>query len=92
MDPAEQRLDADRLLTCSDLPITRGACPDEENAVRTYVATTGAVFGLITVAHVWRVIEEGSRLATEPWYVLLTIATAALSLWAWRLLWRSPRS
>ena len=60
--------------------------------MKTYVAATGAVFGLITVAHVWRVIEEGSRLATDPWYVLLTFATAALSLWAWRLLSRASRS
>jgi tellurite resistance protein TehA-like permease len=59
--------------------------------MKAYIMTTGAVFGLITLAHIWRVIEEGPRLAREPWYVLLTIATAALCLWAFRLLWRSPR-
>ena len=54
--------------------------------MKTYVMTTGAVFGLITVAHVLRVIAEGPRLMTEPWYVLLTAATAGLCIWAWRLL------
>ena len=54
--------------------------------MRAYVMTTGTVFGLITVAHVWRVVEEGSQLARDPFFVLLTVATMALCLWAWRLL------
>ena len=59
--------------------------------MKAYVMTTGAVFGLLTLAHIWRVMEEGPRLAREPWWVLITIAAAALCLWAVRLLWRSPR-
>jgi hypothetical protein len=59
--------------------------------MKAYVMTTGAVFGLITLAHIWRVIEE-THLAREPWFILLTVATAALCLWAVRLLWRPPRS
>ena len=59
--------------------------------MKTYVVTTGVIFGLITLAHIWRVIEEGPQLAREPWYVLLTVAAAALCIWAVRLLWRSPR-
>ena len=60
--------------------------------MRAYVITTGAVFGLLTLAHVWRVIEEGPHLMTEIPWVLITVAAAALFLWACRLLWRSPRS
>ncbi len=60
--------------------------------MKAYVTTTGVVFGLLTVAHIWRVIEEGPHLARDPWYVLITAASAALSLWAWRVLWRSSRS
>lgn len=60
--------------------------------MKAYVMTTGAIFGLLTLAHIWRAIEEGPHLATEPWYVLITVATAVLCLWALRLLWRSPRS
>lgn len=60
--------------------------------MKAYLMTTGAIFGLITLAHIWRIIEEGRRLVTEPWYVLLTVAAASLCLWACRLLLRSPRS
>jgi hypothetical protein len=58
--------------------------------MKTYVMTTGAIFGLLTLAHVWRMIEE-RQFATEPWYVLVTALSAAMSLWAWRLVWRSSR-
>ena len=58
--------------------------------MKAYVMTTGAVFGLITLAHVLRIFAEG-HLATDPWFVLLTVATAMLSFWAWRLLRLTPR-
>ena len=60
--------------------------------MKAYVRTTGAVFGLLTLAHIWRAIEEGPHLAKEPFWVLTTVAAAVLCLWALRLLWRSPRS
>jgi hypothetical protein len=60
--------------------------------MKAYLITTGTVFGLITLAHIWRVFAEGSYLATDPVFVLLTVAAAALCLWAWRLLRRSSRS
>ena len=55
--------------------------------MKAYVMTTGAVFGLLTLAHIWRVIEEEPHLATDPAYVLITVAAAALCLWACRLIW-----
>jgi hypothetical protein len=55
------------------------------DALKTYVATTGTLFGLITLAHVLRMSAE-RHLATDPWYLLLTAAAAALSVWAFRLL------
>jgi hypothetical protein len=27
-------------------------------STKTYVTTTGAIFGLITIAHIWRAIED----------------------------------
>lgn len=60
--------------------------------MRAYVMTTGVLFGLIAVAHVWRVFEEGTGLATDPFFLLLTVAAAALSLWAWRLIRLSTRA
>ena len=58
--------------------------------MKAYIMTTGTVFGLITLAHLLRIVEEGSHLAKEPWFVLLTVAAAALSVWAFRLLRHRP--
>ena len=54
--------------------------------MKAYVVTTGTVFGLLTLAHLLRIIAEGPHLMTEPWYMLLTAAAASLCVWAWRLL------
>ncbi len=59
--------------------------------MKAYLITTGTVFGLITLAHLWRIAVEGSRLAKEPVFLLLTVAAAALCVWAWSLLRRSFR-
>jgi hypothetical protein len=37
-------------------------------------------------------IEEGRQLATNPWWMLITLAGAALAVWAWRLLRLAARS
>ena len=49
--------------------------------MRAYLITTAAVFGLITVAHIWRAIAEWPRQATDPWFQLLTVLAAALCVW-----------
>ena len=54
--------------------------------MRAYLITTGVLFALVAVAHVWRVIAESRALATDPWFVLLTILAVAMSAWAFRLL------
>jgi len=64
--------------------------------LRAYLVTTGTLFGLIAVAHRARTITESQRLASDPWFYLegpgLGLVAAALSLWAWRLLRRAPKS
>lgn len=55
--------------------------------MRSYVMTTGLVFGLLVAVHVWRVLVEGPHLATDPWWMLITGVAAAFCLWACRLLW-----
>jgi hypothetical protein len=60
--------------------------------MKAYVITTGAVFGLLTLAHIWRLIAERPQLGTEPWYLLITVAAAGFCIWALRLLWRWPGS
>ena len=59
--------------------------------MKAYLITTGTVFGLITLAHICRVFAEGSHVA-DPFFILLTVATAGLCLWAVQLLRRSSRS
>jgi hypothetical protein len=59
--------------------------------VKAYVMTTGIIFGLIVVAHIWRAVAEGPSIAANPPYILLTVAAAALALWAWRVLKSMPR-
>ena len=58
--------------------------------MRTYVIIVGVVFGLITVAHVWRMFVE-PRLATDAGFILITLASTALSLGAWWVSRRSPQ-
>ena len=60
--------------------------------MKAYLVTTGSLFGVLTVLHVWRIIEEGPQLARNPWWILITIAAAALAVWAWRLLRLAARS
>jgi hypothetical protein len=57
--------------------------------MRTYVIITGLIFGLLTVAHVLRIATENARLATDPFYVAITVASAALCGWAWYVLRRT---
>lgn len=52
--------------------------------------TTGAVFGLLSLAHLWRIIVE-RHLATDPWFILITVAAGSMCIWAGRLLWRSKQ-
>jgi hypothetical protein len=53
--------------------------------MRAYLWTTGSMFGLITAVHLWRWIVVERGLARDPWFVLATVVSAALCIWAWRL-------
>jgi hypothetical protein len=60
--------------------------------MKAYLLTTGAVFGLITLAHVWRAVAESWQLARDPIFLLLTALSAGLCLWALYLLRTASRS
>jgi hypothetical protein len=60
--------------------------------MKAYVLTTGAVFGMIVLAHIWRVALEGPQLAKDPFYILITLVAAGLCLWAWRVVRSLPRT
>jgi hypothetical protein len=59
--------------------------------MKAYLITTGVVFSAITAAHIARVFAEGAHLARNPFFILLTLLAAGLSVWAWRLLRLSSR-
>lgn len=59
--------------------------------MKAYVMTTGVLFGLMVLVHLWRAIEEGPYLAKDPWFAVITLVAAGLCLWAWRLLRLAPR-
>ena len=52
--------------------------------MRTYVIATGAVFGLLTLVHLWRIVVE-PHLARDPWFIAFTLISALLCFQAWRL-------
>jgi hypothetical protein len=52
--------------------------------MKAYIGTTGTIFGLLTVAHVWRMAAEGTHVA-NPVFLLTTLLSAALCVWAWRV-------
>jgi hypothetical protein len=54
--------------------------------MKAYLMTTGVVFGLITLAHIVRMVMEGPHLFREPLFIVLTLIAAGLSVWAWSLL------
>jgi len=50
--------------------------------MKAYVVTSGGVFGLLTIAHLLRIAFENRHLATDPGYILITLASATLCIWA----------
>jgi hypothetical protein len=58
--------------------------------MKAFLITAGTVFGIIVVLHILRMGAE-PQMAREPWFWALTVLSAALSLWAWRLVWKLRR-
>jgi len=58
--------------------------------MKAYVLFTGILFGLVVVAHVWRMCVE-THLVHDPTYWVITGLAAAMSTWAWISLARSSR-
>jgi hypothetical protein len=57
-----------------------------------YVITTGIVFALLVVSHVWRVAVEGAYIIREPVFLVTTLLSVALTIWALVLLRRLSRT
>ncbi len=57
--------------------------------MKLYVAVTGLLFGLLTLAHVWRVYEE-PHLIRDPFFAIVTVLSAGICVWSWRVARRGP--
>jgi uncharacterized protein YciI len=63
-----------------------GPAPARRFSRRAYLMTTGVVFGVVALVHIWRMAVEGPALAANPWFLFATAAAAVLGIWAWRLI------
>ena len=63
-----------------------------EALMKSYALTTGAIFAVLTIIHTLRIIEEWPHASQDPTFLWtmtsLTVATAVLTVWAWRV-WRA---
>ena len=55
--------------------------------MKAYVMTTGALFALLLLVHLWRFTIEGAALLLQPFFVVATVLAAGMCVWAWRV-WR----
>jgi hypothetical protein len=64
--------------------------------MKSYLITTGSIFGLIALMHLLKAIGDRQQMATDPGsffgMAALGLVAAGLSVWAWRLLRRQSRS
>ena len=56
--------------------------------MKAYPVTPGILFLALAVAHVLRVVSE-RHLARDPWFLLTTVLSLAMTVWALRLYRRS---
>ena len=54
--------------------------------MKAYLITTGILLAVITVAHVWEVVDRHRLFASDT---LVLAASVGLSVWAWRLVRRA---
>ncbi|HMV32373.1 MAG: hypothetical protein U0104_08350 [Gemmatimonadales bacterium] len=56
--------------------------------MRRYLMITSAIFGLVTLAHLWRIVAEDRGLLVDPFYLALTLLAGGMCAWGVRLLRR----
>ena len=60
--------------------------------MKAYLAFTAALFALLAVLHLWRMVAESTSLARDPWFLVITLVSAGLCAWALRLLMTMRKS
>lgn len=57
--------------------------------MKTYLGVTAALFGVLTIAHIWRIVAENASLATDPWFLATTVLSALFCVWGARLYFKA---
>jgi hypothetical protein len=60
--------------------------------MKSYIAVTGIAFGLIVLAHIARLFDEGAHLLGEPIFLVTSLGSLAMCLWAAILFKRASAS
>lgn len=60
--------------------------------MKAYLITTSTIFGLLVVAHIWRMFAEQSGSTRDPWFLGITVFAGAMCLWSVRMLMRHGRA
>lgn len=71
--------------------VERAAERMEVIPVKSYIVTTGGAFGLLALAHIARMFQEGANLITEPVFLVTTVGSIGVCFWAIILLKRLGR-
>ncbi len=50
--------------------------------MKAYLATSGAVFGLIVLAHIARIAMEGLHVILQPAFAFGTVVALGMSVWS----------
>jgi hypothetical protein len=61
-------------------------CRQRNRLMKYYIIITGAAFGLLALAHFARIMLEGAHVALNPIFLLTTIGSITLCVWAVLLL------
>ena len=51
--------------------------------MKLYLITTGLLFAVIGVLHIWEIVDRGHFAFEDP---IVVLAAAGLAIWAWRLI------
>ncbi len=51
--------------------------------MKTYLITTGLLFAVIALLHIWEIVDRGHFVIEDP---IVVLAAVGLAVWAWRLM------
>ena len=50
--------------------------------MKAYLITSGTLFAIITVLHIWEIIDRHRLVVEDP---IVVLVAAGLAIWGWRL-------